>query len=286
MNRSASLLLVTGATGNIGQALVPLLKQAGANVVAGHRSGAAAGGVPGRAVDFANRAGLEAAFDGVDTLFLLFPLVPNKRELAANAVAAARATGVRHIVRSSGAGADANATGSLARLQGEIDRIVVDSGIPTTIVQPATFMQNWVNYNAGMVKSGTVYLPLAQGRTAYVDVHDIAAATAAVLRNPGGHAGKTYTLTGGEALGAAEVLAEIARGSGTQATYVPVSEDAAVQAMQSMGMDAWTIDMLMSLNRAVAAGETAGTTGDVHKLTGRAPRRFAEFVRDNAAAWR
>lgn len=285
MNDS-STVLVTGASGNIGRALLPLLRDSGAQVFAGHRSGAAVDRVAGRAVDFNDRRGLEAAFQGVDTLFLLFPLVPNKRELAAHAVAAARAAGVRHLVRSSGAGADADATGSLARLQGEIDRIVTDSGIPTTILRPATFMQNWVTYNAGMVKSGTVYLPLGEGRTAYVDVRDIAAAAAAVVRDPERHSGKVYTITGGEALAVAEVLAEIARGTGRHSSYVPVSDEAAIQAMKSMGMDDWTIDILMSLNRAAAAGETAAVTGDLQSLTGQPPRRFADFVRDHADAFR
>ena len=285
MNDS-STILVTGATGNIGRALLPLLRQSGANVLAGHRSGANIDGAPGRAVDFTDRAGLEAAFQGVDTVFLLFPLLPNKRELAANAVAAARAAGVRHLVRSSGAGADTNAAASLARLQGEIDRAVIASGIPATIVRPATFMQNWVTYNAGMVKSGTVYLPLGEGRTAYVDVRDIAAVAAAILRDPRPHAGAIYTVTGAEALSVGDVLAEIARGAGRHATYVPVPDEAAIQAMKSMAMDDWTIDILMSLNRAAAAGETAGVTGDLQLLTHQAPRRFADFVRDHADAWR
>lgn len=283
---NASTLLVTGATGNIGRALVPLLQNAGAKVIAGSRSGEAVNGAPGRVIDYNDRAALEAAFQDVDTLFLLFPLVPNKRELARNAVAAARAAGVKHIVRSSGAGADPHASGSLVRLQGEIDQIVLDSGIPSTLVRPSNFMQNWVAYFAGMVKSGTVYLSLAEGKTAFIDVRDIAAVDAAILLNPAAHAGKAYTVTGPEALGVTEVLAEINRATGSKAVYVPVPEAAAEASMKSMGMDDWAIDVMSSLNQATAAGATAQVTTDVERITGRKPRSFADFVRDHADAWR
>ena len=283
---SPSSILVTGATGNIGQALIPLLSAAGAHVVAASHANAAPGGVPARAVDFESARSLEQAFAGIDTVFLLFPLVPHKLELARRAVAAARAAGVKHLVRSSGAGADATAAGSLARLQGEIDDCIAASGIATTLLRPSSFMQNWIAYYAGMIKSGTVYLPLAQGRVPYVDVRDIAATAAAVLLDPARHAGKVYTLTGPQALSVEEGLAEIGRATGRQAVYVPVSEEAAATSMRSMGQDEWTIDILASLNRAAAAGELAQTSGDVEAVTGRAPRSFAGFVHDHADAWR
>ena len=67
---------------------------------------------------------------------------------------------------------------------------------------------------------------------------------------------------------------------------MPVPEAAAVESMKGMGMDAWTIDVLSSLNQATAAGGTAQVTPDVQQLTGRPPRPFAEYVRDHADAWR
>jgi uncharacterized protein YbjT (DUF2867 family) len=147
-------------------------------------------------------------------------------------------------------------------------------------------MQNWVHYYAGMIKAGTLYAPLAEGRTAYIDVRDIAAVAATVLDDPAPHAGRAYTLTGPQALGVAEGLAEIARVTGRQSTYVPVTEEAAAQSMKGMGMDDWTIDILDSLNRDTAAGRMAQVTPDVEQLTGHAARTFAQFVRDHAQAWR
>lgn len=85
----------------------------------------------------------------------LLPLVPGKRGFADNAMAAARAAGVQHIVRSSGAGADASSAVTIAKLQGDIDDKVRTSGIAYTLLRPNNFMQNWVTFAAGQVKSGT-----------------------------------------------------------------------------------------------------------------------------------
>ena len=279
-------ILITGSTGNIGRKLVPMLRSAGANVIAANHTRANTSDVQSRAIDFNDREALELAFQGVDTLFLLFPLVPKKRDLARNALAAARAAGVKHIVRSSGAGADAQSPWSLSALQGEIDDMVLNSGVPATLMRPSSFMQNWITYYAGMIKSGTVYLPLADGKTVDIDIADIAKACVSVLLNPDGHAGKTYTLTGPQAMSVNDALAEIGRVTGQRANYVPISEVAAIQSMKSAGMSDWTIDVLSSLNRSIAAGETASTTKDVELLTGQPPRRFAEFLRDHADAWR
>ncbi|MFY7906454.1 MAG: NmrA family NAD(P)-binding protein, partial [Burkholderiaceae bacterium] len=196
----SNTILVTGASGNIGQALIQQLKADGAQVIAGSSSGKSTHGVPTRHLDFNDPASLQDALSGIDTLFLLLPLVPNKLTLAKNAISAAKAAGVRHIVRSSGAGADPDAGFALPRLQGEIDQMVIDSGMAYTLVRPATFMQNFATYYAGMIKGGALYLPQGDGQTSFIDVRDIAAVSAAILQNPKAHTGKAYTLTGGAAL--------------------------------------------------------------------------------------
>ena len=111
MNR----ILVTGASGNIGRPLLAALTAQNANVkamsskaIAATATATATATANSVAGDFADPTSLQRAFAGIDTLFLLLPLVPNKLDLARNAVAAAKAAGVKHIVRSSGAGADAS----------------------------------------------------------------------------------------------------------------------------------------------------------------------------------
>jgi uncharacterized protein YbjT (DUF2867 family) len=280
-------ILVTGASGTIGSHLVEQLRSRHANFAV--MSSRAAHQVPGVKTvpgNFADPASLKATFAGVHTLFLLLPLVPNKLELARNAIDAAKAAGVQHIVRSSGAGADAASPIALARLQGSIDQMVVDSGIAHTFLRPAGFMQNWVNFAAGQIKGGAYYAPNGTGAQSLVDARDIADAAAAVLSQPAAHAGKAYHLTGAEALNNAQMLATISAAIGRSVNYVDVPEAAAQQAMQEMGMPAVMIEWFLSLHQVIKQGWAAGVSPDVQTLTGHAPRRFADFVAENVAAWK
>lgn len=278
-------ILLTGASGTIGTELVKALQQTGADFELASSSGKGVAGVPLRALDFNNPASLDVAFSGIDTLFVLLPLVENKVQLAKNVVAAAKAAGVRHIVRSSGAGADAAAHFALPQLQGEIDDLVVASGIPYTIIRPASFMQNFATFYAGMVSGGAVYLPQGEGAVSFIDVRDIAAVAAAILTNPAAHAGQIYTLTGAVAVDNAAATRLIGEALGRSINYVPVSDAAAISSMQQMGMDDWSIAQMMSLNRIISAGHAAQTTSTVQALLGRDPIPFARFAADYRQAW-
>jgi uncharacterized protein YbjT (DUF2867 family) len=279
-------ILITGASGTIGRQLVSQLRDAGASVIAGSSSGKIIEGVATRHADLADKASLSKAFSGVDTLFLLLPLQSNMVDLARNAVEAAKAAGVTHIVRSSGAGADAASPFAIARVQGEIDKLVADSGIDYTITKPANFMQNFLTFYAGMVKGGTLYLPQGDAEVSFIDTRDIAAANAVILQNPAQHAGKTYTLTGAAALSNADAMASIGAARGEPVKYVAVTDEQGMAALRGMGMDEWLVDIMMSLHNVIAAGYAAGVSPDVEQLLGRAPISFRRFVADHVSAWR
>ncbi len=284
---TAAELLVTGAAGTVGAHLVGELRAAGVPLAAmSSRAGSTIEGVDVRHGDFSNPASLERAFAGVRTLFLLLPLVPTKLALAKNAVAAARAAGVRHIVRSSGMGADPDSRYALMKLQGQIDALVAGSGIPYTLLRPTGFMQNYVTYQAAQVGSGTIYLPLADARQPLIDARDLAAAAARILREPQAHAGRVFNLSGGEALSQHDVATHLSQVLSREIRYVPVSFEQANEAMRGMGMPPLLVEWLDSLNRYICAGESQQVTAEVPALLGRAPITFAQFARDHAAAWR
>ncbi len=278
-------ILITAASGNIGRELISQLKAVKADVVAGSSSSKAVAGIANRNVDFSNTETLKAAFSGIDTLFLLLPLVPNKIQLAKNAIAAAKAAGVKHMVRSSGTGADPNSQFALSKLQGEIDQLIIESGIAYTLVRPAAFMQNFATYYADMIKGGALYLPQGDGRVSYIDVRDIAAVFAVILQSPGAHAGRAYTLTGAAALTNAEAMSAISDAIGKKVSYVAVPDAAAIESMSGMGMDAWSIKQMMSLHQLTALGYSAGPTDSVRQLLGREPITFAEFLAAHPHAW-
>ncbi|RFB81932.1 hypothetical protein B5K08_34040 [Rhizobium leguminosarum bv. trifolii] len=280
-------ILVTGATGNIGREVVRELQQRNANfaVMTSH-SGRTLPGVSSGEGDFADPASLERAFRGFDTAFLLFPMAPNQVEMAHNAVQAAKAAGIRHIVRSSSIGADPDSRIAIAKVQGEIDELVKNSGLPWTLLRPSFFMQNWATYHAAQLKSGTYYAAQGEGAMGAIDVRDIAESAVTVLRDPATHAGRIYTLTGGEALTNAQQLAAISDVLGSCINYVDVPEAAARDALLGMGMPEVVAGWYMDLNYVVKQGWGAEVTSDVKTLTGHAPRTFQNFVKEYADSWR
>jgi uncharacterized protein YbjT (DUF2867 family) len=276
-------ILVTGASGNIGTPLVQLLRDANARFSTLRSKGPADAST--HVASYSNVDALTRAFEGVDTLFLLLPLVENKLELAANAALAAKRAGVRHIIRSSGAGANAASSFALPRLQGQIDELLAATGIATTFIRPAGFMQNFSTFMAGQVKAGTVYAAHGDAKQSLVDTRDIAAVAAALLQNPGAHAGKAYTITGGESLSTQEFLDAISKATGQNVHYQAVSFEQAEQAMAGMGMPGWLVDLMDSLNRVVVAGYAAGISPDTAQLLARPPITAQAFAQDHLAAW-
>lgn len=281
-------MLVTGATGTIGSELVAQLASAGAQFeVMTSKAATTVNGVPARRASYEDVAQLMAAFTGIETLFLLLPLVPHKVQLARNAAAAAVAAGVKHIVRSSGAGADANASFSLPRLQGTIDDLLAATGIPCTFLRNAGFMQNYVTSGADMVKAGMWYAASADAAQSLIDARDIAAVAALILQAPAAHRGKAYTLTGGESLTDTERVAILSAAVGREVGFTPVSIEASASAMKNeWGLPDVMVDWMSSLNQIVSAGYAAAIGRDVPALLGRAPITFAQFARDYARHWR
>lgn len=254
-----SPILITGASGTIGKELVKQRQARGADfAVMSSKPATVVGGIPAVRGDFADVASLRQAFAGVQTLFLLFPFTPDSLDLARNAVEAAQAAGVKHIVRSSGAGAQAGSPVAIADLQGRIDAMIERSGIAYTLLRPAGFMQNWVNFYAGQIKAGSYAAAPGDAAITMVDVRDIAEVAAIILTNPAAHAGRAYTLTGGEALSTGEQVAMIARAIGRPVRYEAISAEQAEAALRGQGLSAAQIALYSSLAHVYSQGWAAG----------------------------
>jgi uncharacterized protein YbjT (DUF2867 family) len=280
-------VLVTGATGNIGRALVAQLKRDAADleVIAASPKGESVAQAHGRALNLLDPASAMTAMHGVDRLFLVTPAHPEMEAMTTHAVRAARSAGVQHIVRVSGAGADPASDIAIARLQGRCDQIVIDSGLPYTLLRPKNFMQNFTSFLRDMIRSGTVYSSQGDGRVPFIDARDIAAVAAQVLIAPNGHAGQAHILTGPEPLTNAEALAVIARETGRPVALVPISEDQAMAGMRQAGMPEPMVLAMSSLNRVIAAGWVAEVTEVVPHLLGRPATAWADFVAEHRNAW-
>ncbi|NET38358.1 MAG: NmrA family NAD(P)-binding protein, partial [Cyanothece sp. SIO1E1] len=228
---------------------------------------------------------LRAAFTCHDLVFLLFPMHPKMVQWAQNAVIAAKDANVKHIVRSSGAGANSSSPYFMPKTQGEIDDIIRSSGIPYTLTLPASFMQNFVNFFAQDIQNGVLYQPVGDGKIAWVDVRDIAAVNTEVIINPERFANQELTITGAENLSYKDALQIIAETINRPINFVDVPEEKANAAMQGYGMPQFNIDMLSSLNSIIKAGYAEGTSSTVAEVTGKSPISFSQFVVDYKASW-
>jgi uncharacterized protein YbjT (DUF2867 family) len=141
-------------------------------------------------------------------------------------------------------------------------------------------MQNFVEqYGHSIRHDGKFYLPLGEGKIAYIDVRDIAAVAASILTaDIGQHQGQAYTLTGPAALSGHEAAQALSQATGRSISYVDIPEEAARQAMAQLPH--WMTDALLELHAMAKAGYAAATTSTVQELTGHPPFTFEQFAHD------
>lgn len=284
-------ILVLGATGNIGSQIIRILKGNQAEYVGGVPASELPklehAGVNGVAVDFSDPGSLDAAFQGINRLFLLVPMAEPMVNWGRNIVDAAKKNEIEFIVRSSLMDADPRSPYYLFMQHGQIDEYVRASGIPYAVVHPNSFMQNYVvYYRDTIVNDDALYFPYGDAKDSFVDVRNIAAVDAQILMHPEKYANREFTVTGPEALSQNDIAGLLSGAVSRKITYHPVSVEQAEQSMRSSGMSDWEITATMSLNRHIIDGKQAAVTEDVRKVTGREPITFRQFARDNANAWK
>ena len=282
-------ILVTGATGTVGTHLVRELRRADrpVRIVTRHpekisdRRDAAIAVVTG---DLADPEVARRAVADCQRVFLLTGPDPGQHDLQAGVVAAAREVGVGHIVKLSALGARPDSPMVLAREHARTEGLIRESGMAWTFLHPHAFMQNLFAQIPAIKRESTLYAPTGEGRMAMIDARDVAAAAAAVLCGAGeGHAGRTYTLTGPEAVSMPEAAAILGEVLEREIRCRTVSPEAGREAMVSMGMPAWLADDLTVLNRFFREGGGAAVSGDGPALMGRAATPFARFADDHRA---
>lgn len=282
------MILVTGATGKVGSEVARQLHARGVPVRALVRSPEKARellpeGVELARGDLGDPASLDEAMRGVERLFLLSAPDPRQVEWERNAVEAARRAGVRHVVKLSVVGASEDSPVQLARWHRESEKEIAASGLAWTFVQPTFFAQNFLNFAESVRGEGVIHAAI-HGRASYVDVRDIAAVAVAALTEPG-HEGKTYVVTGPEALSYEDAAERISAAVGKPVRYVEVPAEAVRGGMVAAGMPEWYADDLAALSEVINQGWAEGVSDAVATVAGREPIRFERFARDHAAAF-
>jgi uncharacterized protein YbjT (DUF2867 family) len=277
-------ILVTGATGNIGGEVVRLLKQANANFVAA-TTGESIPGVESVSLNFADPQSLEAAMQGISTLFMVLANHPDMLSWGENVIDAAKKCGVKHIVRSGGSLADESSTIGVRQKLASTDKYLKESGIDYTITAPCFFMQNFINFHGEDYNNGALYLPARDGKVSWVDVRDIATVNTKVLRSPEKYRSQTLVITGPEALSYADAVAVLNKVLGKTTTYTSVSDEDAIEAMTGMEYPEFLINLMIDLNVCIREGFSAEITTTIKDVTGNDAITFEQFVQDNKQVW-
>lgn len=278
-------ILITGATGNLGRAVVASLSAKGFKIKATARTLAKAAfpaGVETIRFDYQEPATFAPAMIGAEGLFLLAPPLDSDAPAKLNPlIDRAKAVGVRHIVFISALGVDAVEQAPLR----QIERRLMAAGVNYTLLRPNFFMENFsTGFLAPMVKKGGIYLAAGDGKTSFISVADIAEVAVSAFQKS--LFGKAYNLTGPEALDHATAASILSRVIGKPIGYHPLTEEAMLQGMRDSGLPEGAVQYVGVLYGAVRAGYTAAVTKDVETVTGKRPRTFEAFVRENATVWR
>jgi NAD(P)H dehydrogenase (quinone) len=273
------MIAVTGATGYVGGRTATRLAERGAPLRLVVRD-------PSRAPDLraevraASSYGaadeMRAAFEGADTVFLVpAEESPDRVEQHRTAVEAAVAAGVERILYLSFVAATPDSTFTLGRDHWATEEIVRGSGLRFTFPR----MNLYLDFVPRMVSDdGVIAGPAGDGRLAAVARDDIAAVTAELLTSEG-HDGRSYDISGGQALTFGEIAAEMSRLTRREVTYKDETMEEAWASRAAYGAPDWMVEAWISTYAAVARGELDQVTDTVARFTGREPLTLADVVR-------
>ncbi len=281
------MILITGASGNVGREVVKQALAVGLKIRATFQSPAVAAkapaGLEGVIMDYAKPDTIRPALHGVEKIFLVGPPLRDLPAFEANFIKEVSAAGRRqHVVKLSALGGRESMFPSQHR---DSEENIEASGLPYTFLRPNGFMQNLVNYDAGAIRSQNAFYGCqGNGAVSVVDIRDIAAVAVIVLAATG-HEGKSYALTGGEALTNEQVAEKISRVAGRKISYVDLPAAELKKGILSTGTPGWSADALLDLQRLYREGKASLVTDDVERLTGHKPITFDQFARDYAFAF-
>jgi uncharacterized protein YbjT (DUF2867 family) len=273
-------IAITGATGQLGGRVARLLADAGFPLRLLVRDPSRAPELPDATVHvapYADSVAVVEALTGVDVLFMVSASEAEDREAEHQAfVSAASSAGVRHVVYTSFLGATPEATFTLARTHAQTEVDISASGMAYTFLQDSFYMGM---ARAVVGEDGVIRGPAGQGRCAFVAHDDVARTAAHILRNPAPHAGRTYRVTGPEALAFDDIARQISEVEGIEVRFHDETMEEAYESRKAWNPPPWQADAWVSTYTAIAWGELDVVSGDVEVLTGTPAMTFREFLR-------
>ena len=285
---SGADVVVTGVTGGLGGRVARRLAERGVTQRLVVRD-------PGRAPELAGAevatasyhdpGSLRRALQGARTLVMVSASEdPDRLRLHANVVDAATDAGVERVVYTSFSGAAPQCTFTFGRDHWHTEELIKASGLAWTMLRDNLYL-DFLPLMVG--PDGVIRGPAGDGRVAAVTRDDIAEVAVAVLLEEGdGHAGRTYDLTGPEALTMAEVAEQLTAFAGRPVTYHAETLEEAYASRAHYGAPDWEVAGWVTTYAAIANGDLEAVSGDVAAVAGHPPMSLADFLRDNPDSYR
>lgn len=283
------MILVTGATGNVGAEIVGQLLKGGKHQVRvaqrrlknmGKLSSSP--GVEAVTFDFQQPETFADAFRGVSKLFLMRPpAISQVKKYIYPAVDAAVAAGVKQIVFLSLLGAERYP----AVPHAQVETYIKSVGVPYTFLRASFFMQNLsTTHHQDIKEHSELFVPAGKGKTSFIDARDIAS-VAVIALTESGHENCAYSLTGSESLDYYEVAEIFTQVLGKQVVYqVPAIWKFAFS-MYTRGLDSKFIAVMIGIYTTVRLGFAGKVTPDTQEILQRTPLTMRQFVEDYRACW-
>lgn len=265
-------ILVIGSTGKIGRHVTARLRDRDVTVKAASRRGPVH-------FDWHDEATWSGAVDGSQSVYLVDSQDAERVPLLRRFGALAAHRGVRTLVFLSAREAE-----SVNPALEEKEQAVKDAGIEWTILRPTWFDQNFSEVSAftDPLRAGELRLPAGDGRQPFIDAADIAEVAAAALTGEGHH-GRTYDLSGPEAITFAEAVERIGKAGGRDLHYRPVDGAEYVANPARYGAAPGQAEAYAHLMGAIAEGRTEHLSDGVKQALGREARRFDDYAAATAA---
>ncbi|MGW0903214.1 NAD(P)H-binding protein [Streptomyces sp. NPDC002853] len=278
------MIVVTGATGNVGRTLTQALAEEGEQVTAvSRREAAVPGGVRHVTADLAEPASLEPVLEGAKALFLLLSgdlHAPEARP--ADIIDLAVSCGVRRVVLLSSQGVATRPLGPTRVAMRALEDALRESGLEWAVLRPGGFASNALAWAESVRTQGTVAAPFGDVGVPVIDPADIAEVAAACLLDER-HTGGVYELTGPEVITPRQQAEAIAAALGSPVRFDELTRDEAKDAMARF-VPAELADDTLDIISAPNPAELR-ISPDVERVLGRAPRPFDAWVARNIAAF-
>ncbi|MEO6868328.1 MAG: SDR family oxidoreductase [Ginsengibacter sp.] len=229
---------------------------------------------------------LKLALDGVEKILMISSAFEKMIETQQTFTNAAKDSGVKHIIKYSGAdsGVGFNSQNFISQKEHEnLEDYVVNSGLDWTILRPSQFMQFYLpGTSTGVtLEENALILPINKAKLSPVDIADVAKVCACLLTQDG-HQNKIYEMTGPDALTMTEACEIISEIIGRKITYLNISLEDYKKTFINRGAPEKIVRVLEEISRERAKCLDSHIKLETHKRFGVRPTNFAEFIYKNA----